>query len=77
MGEAGGAFVGYRAGKAVTYAAYDRVVRAVVENPKIAQNLLFTIESGAKPERYGPFIGAMIQQYETERSNAEKKAVTP
>ena len=51
--------------------AQKLVMKAVVENPKIAQNLLFAIESGARPEKYGPFIGALIQQDATEQSKQQ------
>ena len=67
---------GAAGGLALSYGS-KQAMNAIVTNPKIAQNLIFAIESGAKPENYGPFIGALIQQDETERSNAEKKAVTP
>ena len=64
---------GGAAGWAIT-AASKRVMNAVLTNPKVAQNLMFAIDSGAKPERYAPMIAEMIQQQETqsEREQATK-----
>jgi hypothetical protein len=67
-GSALGGAAGATAAEAAAWATQKLVMKAVVENPKIAQNLLFAIESGARPEKYGPFIGAMIQQDATEQS---------
>jgi hypothetical protein len=47
--------------------ATKRVMNMVLSNPKVAQNLIFAIDSGARPENYAPFIGAMIQRIESER----------
>ena len=83
-------YLGYKAGESLTGSfaggimgasaaeaaamATERVYRAIAANPKIGQNLLFAIKSGARPENYGPLIGAMIQQNETENSNQRKAA---
>ena len=69
--------VGWEAGAAAGLAAsysQKRVMDAILTNPKVAQNLIFAIKSGARPENYGPLIGAMIQQNETENSNQRKAA---
>lgn len=77
VGEHAGGVVGGIAGAGATEAAMvaaKRVYSAVATNPKIGQQLVFAIESGARPERYAPFIGAMIQQSEAEKANAARKA---
>jgi hypothetical protein len=43
--------------------ATKNVMNAVLSNPKIAGNLIFAMEAGARPQVYGPFIGALIQRY--------------
>jgi len=43
-------------------AASKRVMDAVLTNPKVAQNLIFAMESGARPEHYAPMIAGMIQE---------------
>jgi hypothetical protein len=54
----------------LTMAAVSRkVMSAILTNPNVAHNLLFAIESGARPQYYGPFIGAMIQRMETDKSD--------
>jgi hypothetical protein len=59
--EAGG-WEGAAIGSAAGGLGGEAVMRTIIANPKIAQNLLFAIQSGARPDRYGPLIGAMIQQ---------------
>jgi hypothetical protein len=73
-----GAYAGYRAtgnwegaaagavGGAALGAMSKRVMDVVLTNPKIAQNLIYSIHSGASPEKFGPLIGTMIQKWETE-----------
>lgn len=64
-GEAGyeaGGWKGAAIGSAAGAVGGRAVVSAILRNPKIANNLLFAIQSGARPERYGPMIGAMIQE---------------
>ena len=56
------------AGAAQLRAQGERVLAAVRSNPKIAQNLIFAVDSGANPKHYGPMIATMVQQYETEAS---------
>ena len=74
---AAGVFLGHMAGMPyevggpagwATAAATKRVMDAVLTNPKVAQNLIFAIDSGANPEHYGPMLATMIQQQETETS---------
>lgn len=55
--------VGAMAGEAAALAT-KKVLNAILSNPKIAQNLIFAIDSGARPQFYGPMIGAMIQRAE-------------
>ena len=74
---AAGAYLGHMAGMPyevggaagwATAAATRRVMDAVLTNPKVAQNLIFAIDSGANPDHYGPMLATMIQQQETETS---------
>ena len=69
-------WTGAAAGEAVALAS-KRVMDAVLSNPKIAQNLLFAIDSGANPEHYAPLIGTMIQRMETARSRQEQQQQQP
>lgn len=50
-----------------------RVANAMLTNPKIAQNLIFAMESGARPERYAPLIGTMIVQQETKAARQQQQ----
>jgi len=75
-----GAGLGYAAGEGGAIAlqrATGKVYRALLANPKVAQNLLFAIQSGAKPEHYGPFIATMIQQHETEAARERMATEKP
>jgi hypothetical protein len=63
--------VGYL-GAAAADQAMRRTMSAVLTNPKVAQNLIYAIESGARPAIYGPYVGALIQQNETERSRQQQ-----
>jgi hypothetical protein len=59
------------AGGVATESAYETsryVLNAIKTNPKIAQNFLFALQSGATAERYGPFIATMIQKAMTDSS---------
>jgi hypothetical protein len=67
MGWAAGAVAGELTGMAT-----KKVMNAILTNPKVAQNLIFAIQSGANPKNYAPLIGTMIQQAETENSRSEK-----
>lgn len=67
-GAATGAAVGAKA-----HAALARTLEAVRMNPKVGQNLVFAIESGADPKNYGPFIGAMITKAESENQEEEPR----
>ncbi len=74
-GEATG--VGYKAGgiagMALTSAAYvPRVMRAVIENPKIAQNILFALDAGANPKNYAPLIAGLIAN-DTNNANDQQE----
>jgi hypothetical protein len=71
---AAGAYLGHMAGMPyevggaagwATAAATRRVMDAVLTNPKVAQNLIFAIDSGANPDHYGPMLATMIQQQGT------------
>ena len=67
--------IGYEAGAVAgwgTAAATKKVMDAVLTNPKIAQNLIFAIDSGANPAHYGPMLASMIQQQETENSRQKQ-----
>ncbi len=46
----------------------QKVLNAVKTNPRIGQNFLFALESGATAKKYGPFLATMIQQQETQAS---------
>lgn len=70
MGAAGAA-VGAGAARAGLRGT-EAVMNAVRTNPNIGRNLLFAIDSGARPERYGPMIGAMVQQAYTERDRQRR-----
>jgi hypothetical protein len=75
VGAAIGAGVGRTAanlGIDATLNATGRVFQAIKTNPKIAQHLIFAIDSGARPEVYGPMIGSMIQQWELQRGRPEQ-----
>lgn len=74
LGALGGhwAGIGSLAGAGVGEAAnltYPRVFRAIQANPKIAHQVIFAIESGARPQFYGPAIAQMIQKSQTEGEN--------
>ena len=67
---------GWVAGATVAEAgalATKRVMNAILSNPKVAQNVIFAIESGARPENYAPLIGTMIQRMETARSRQQQE----
>ena len=68
---AAGGYVGHLAGlpwevgAAAGWGASEvskRVMNAVLSNPQIAKNVIFAIDSGAKPENYGPFIANLISK---------------
>jgi len=68
--------VGYEAGAAagaILPEATKRVMNAVLSNPNVAQNLIFAIKAGARPENYGPMIAAMIQRSETEQAKQNEQ----
>ena len=50
------------------YETIHSVLNAIKTNPRIAQNFLFALDSGASAKKYGPLIATMIQRYETEAS---------
>lgn len=68
--------VGGAAGAGVAWAT-RKVMDAVLTNPKVAQNLIFAIHSGASPEKYGPMLATMIQQQETEASRQRQAQPSP
>ena len=57
--------------------ATARVMRAAMSNPQIANHLLFAVDSGARPENYGPLIGSMIQKWESQHSYEEQRQKMP
>jgi hypothetical protein len=68
--------VGWEAGAAAGLAASfgsKRVMDAVLSNPRIAQNLIFAVESGSRSENYAPLIGAMIIDAETESKHQQEE----
>jgi hypothetical protein len=83
IGAAAGSLVGHWAegsliagGGAAAVQAYSAVMNALKTNPKIAQNFLFALESGAQAERYGPFIASMIQKTVTEGARERQQEQT-
>jgi hypothetical protein len=67
--------LGAAAGEA-TAMATRKVMNMVLSNPKIAQNLIFAIDSGARPQNYGPMIGAMILQHEKQQQQRSESEDT-
>lgn len=67
-----GTFYGMMAGEA-TYETSRFVLNAIKTNPKIAQNFMFALQSGATAERYGPFIATMIQKAMTDSSLEQQR----
>jgi hypothetical protein len=73
-GAVGGAVGHYAEGAAAGTATaggiegYNAVMNALKTNPKVAQNFLFALESGATAKRFGPFIAEMIQKNQTDAS---------
>lgn len=61
LGGAIGASAGEGAYEASRIAA-NRVYRSVLSNPQVAKNLIFALDSGARPEHYGPFIAGLIEK---------------
>lgn len=66
-----GHFVGSWPVGAAVGASTSAVFDAIKANPRIAQNFLFALESGANAERYGPFIANMIQKANTDDSREQ------
>jgi hypothetical protein len=66
-------YMGMLAGEA-TYESTRVVLNAIKTNPKIAQNFMFALESGATAKRYGPFIAEMIQKSQTDKSDEQQTA---
>lgn len=61
--------VGYHAGgyagaavAEVGYQAVQHVLTGMVSNPNVAKNILYAIDSGARPENYSPMIATMIKK---------------
>lgn len=71
-GPAGG--VAGSAAGALLRPAAERALEMVRANPQIGQNLLFAVESGAKPENYGPMIAGMMVKAETDSKAANDAA---
>lgn len=67
VGGGGAALAGHKAGgyggAAAAEAAYlgiQHVMSGLVSNPNAAKNLLFAIDSGARPENYAPIVAKLI-----------------
>jgi hypothetical protein len=69
---AGGAGIGAASGAA--FEGIPRVLDAIKTNPKIAQNFLFALDSGASAEKYAPFVAEMIQRLNTQSSEEDRQA---
>jgi len=67
---------GMAAGEA-GYEATHAVLNAIKANPKIAQNFMFALESGATAKHFGPFIAEMIQKNQTEASRERQAEEAP
>jgi len=78
-GMAGNWEAGAAAGTAVAggIEGYNAVMNALKANPKIAQNFMFALESGATAKRYGPFIAEMIQKSQTDASRERQAEEAP
>ena len=82
-GAAGGAAGHWEAGAAAGTGiaggmeAYTTVMNALKANPKIGQNFMFALESGATAKRYGPFIAEMIQKNQTDASRERQAEEAP
>jgi hypothetical protein len=82
-GAVGGAAGHYEAGAAIGTAiaggieGYNAVMNALKANPKIAQNFMFALESGATAKRFGPFIAEMIQKSQTDASRERQAEEAP
>ena len=64
-------YMGALAGEA-TYESTRMVLNAIKANPKIAQNFMFALESGATAKRYGPFIAGLITKSQTEAQQQQQ-----
>lgn len=53
-------------------AATRAVYNAITTNPRIAQNVIFALKSGARPQNYVPLIAGLIQQDNTERARQKQ-----
>jgi hypothetical protein len=80
VGSAAGSYgAGATAGTAIAggIEGYNAVMNALRANPKIAQNFMFALESGATAKRYGPFIAEMIQKNQTDTGRERQAEETP
>jgi hypothetical protein len=59
-----GAFAGVAAGE-----VSKKVMNAILTRPQIARSLIFALDSGARPENYGPYVATLIEK--AERANQE------
>jgi len=71
VGGSVGAKIGWEAPQFAATAT-SKVFKAMMNDPKIAHNLLFAAESGARPEFYGPMIASMIVKNQTEAADQER-----
>jgi hypothetical protein len=66
-----GGWEGAAAGE-LSYVGMKAVLNAIKTNPKIGQYVTYAIESGARPEYYGPTVARMIQQSATQPNNEKQ-----
>jgi len=52
-------------------AATRKIMNAVLTNPQVARNLIFAIDSGARPENYGPFVAGLIVKASSQNGGAQ------
>lgn len=71
-GYAAGAGVGAAGAEGMRLATRS-VYNAITTNPRIAQNVIFALKSGARPQNYVPFIASLIQQDNIERARQQKQ----
>lgn len=63
-------WLGASAGEAA-YEGSRVMLQKILTNPKAAQNLLYAVRTGAKPETYVPIVGAILQQADQQNQQKE------
>jgi hypothetical protein len=75
LGSLSGIPHGWEAGAAAGWGtaalASSNVMQQIITNPKVSSVLLWALDKGAKPETYGPYIGAMIDRAITDKHNQD------